>query len=98
MINDCFRYYKGCEGRCLSSACCVDAFYYQALAFKGLDFIGKIHPSSSKRHCFMIVTTDYFTEWAETIPLKNTIHKEVIGLITKHTIHRFGIPLTLING
>jgi hypothetical protein len=27
----------------------------------GLDFIGKIHPSSSKGHCFVIVASDYFT-------------------------------------
>jgi hypothetical protein len=28
---------------------------------RGLDFISKIHPSSSKGHCFVIVSTDYFT-------------------------------------
>jgi hypothetical protein len=37
----------------------------------GLDFIGKIHPSLSKGHCFVIVATDYFTKWTEAIPLKN---------------------------
>jgi hypothetical protein len=36
----------------------------------GLDFIGKIHPLSSKGHCFAIVATDYFTNWTEAIPLK----------------------------
>jgi hypothetical protein len=28
----------------------------------GLDFIGKIHPPSSKGYCFVIVATDYFTK------------------------------------
>jgi hypothetical protein len=41
------------------------------------------------------VATDYFTEWTEAIPLKNMTHKEVIGFITEHIIHRFGIPQTL---
>jgi hypothetical protein len=61
----------------------------------GLDFIGKIHPPSVKGHCFVIVATDYFTKWTEAIPLKNMTHKEVIGFITEHIIHRFGIPQTL---
>jgi hypothetical protein len=51
----------------------------------GLDFIGKIHPPSTKGHCFVIVA----------IPLKNMTHEEVIGFIIEHIIHRFGIPQTL---
>jgi transposase InsO family protein len=61
----------------------------------GLNFIGKIHPPSSKGHCFVIVATDYFTKWTEAIPLKNMTQKEVIEFITEHIIHRFGIPQTL---
>jgi hypothetical protein len=61
----------------------------------GLDFVGKIYPPSVKGHCFVIVATDYFTKWTEAIPLKNMTHTEVIGFITEHIIHRFGIPQTL---
>jgi hypothetical protein len=61
----------------------------------GLDFIGQIHPSSSKGHCFMLVAIDYFTKWTKAIPLKNMTHKEVIEFITEHIIHRFGFPQTL---
>jgi transposase InsO family protein len=60
-----------------------------------LDFIGNIHPPSAKGHCFVIVATDYFTNWTKAIPLKNMTHKEVIGFITEHITHRFGIPQTL---
>jgi hypothetical protein len=60
----------------------------------GLDFIGNIHPLSTKGHSFMIVATDYFTKWTEGIPLKSMTHKELIGFITEHIIHRFGIPQT----
>jgi predicted RNA-binding protein len=47
-----------------------------------LDFIGKIHPPSTKGHCFVIVATDYFTKWTEAIRLKNMTHKDVIGFVT----------------
>ena len=43
----------------------------------------------------MLVATNYFTKWTEAVPLKNMTHKEVIEFITKHIIHRFGIPQTL---
>jgi hypothetical protein len=60
-----------------------------------LDFIGQIHPSSSKGYCFVLVATDYFTKWTKDVPLKNMTHKEVIEFITEHIIHRFNIPQTL---
>jgi hypothetical protein len=43
----------------------------------------------------MLVATDYFTKWTEAIHLRNMTHKEVIGFITEHIIHRFDIPQTL---
>jgi hypothetical protein len=51
-----------------------------------LDFIGEIHPSSSKGHRFVLVATDYFTKWTEVVALKNMTHREVIEFITKHII------------
>ena len=65
--------------------------------FRGwdLDFICQINPPSSKGHHFVLVATDYFTNWAEVVPLKNMTHREVIEFITEHIIHRFGIPQSL---
>jgi transposase InsO family protein len=65
--------------------------------FRGrrLDFIGEIHPSSSKGHPFVLVATDYFTKWTEVVALKNMTHIEVIEFITENIIHRFDIPQTL---
>jgi hypothetical protein len=102
MIADCFRYYNCC-GECQKhgDVQLVPAALMHPIIkpwpFRGwgLDFIGKIHPSSSKGHCLVIVATDYFTKWTEAIPLKNMTHKEVIEFITGHIIHRFGIPQTL---
>jgi hypothetical protein len=102
MIANCFIHYKGCEE-------CQKHGYIQLVTaalmhpiikpwpFRGwgLDFIGKIHPSSSQGHCFVIVATDYFTKWTEAIPLKNMTHREVIEFITGHIIHRFGLAQAL---
>jgi len=35
----------------------------------GIDIIGEITPSSSKKHRYILTITDYFTKWAEAIPL-----------------------------
>ena len=40
----------------------------------------------------MLVATNYFTKWTETVPLKNMTHRLIFEFITKHVIHRFGIP------
>jgi hypothetical protein len=102
MIADCFRYYKGCEEcqkhgdvQLVPAALLHPIIKPWPFRGWGLDFIGKIHPPSTKGHCFVIVATDYFTKWTEAIPLKNMTHKEVIGFITEHIIHRFDIPQTL---
>jgi hypothetical protein len=69
MLNDCFRYYKGCES-CqkfgdvqLTHAAMLHPIIKSWL-FRGwdLDFIGQIHLASSKGHRFMLVAMDYFTK------------------------------------
>jgi hypothetical protein len=61
----------------------------------GLDFIGEIHPSSTKGHRFVLVTTDYFTKWVEVVPLQNMTHRELIDVVMNHIVYRFDIPQTL---
>jgi hypothetical protein len=46
-----------------------------------LDFVGQIHPASSKGYRFVLVAMDYFTKWTEAVPLKNMTHTEVIHFI-----------------
>jgi hypothetical protein len=83
--------------RCVIGSCCYVASYNQTMAVSwfGLNFVGQIHPTSSKGHRFVLVTTYYLTKWMEVTPLKNMMHKEVIHFISEHIIHRFGIPQTL---
>jgi transposase InsO family protein len=102
MLDDCFRYYKGCES-CLklrNVQMAPTAMLHPIIKrwlFHGwaLDFVGHIYPASSKRHRFVLVAMDYFTKWIEVVPLKNKTHREVIHFILEHTIHRFSIPQTL---
>jgi hypothetical protein len=61
----------------------------------GLNFIGEIHPGSSKRHRFILVATDYFTKWTEPVPLRNITHREVINFVQELIIYWFRVPQTL---
>jgi hypothetical protein len=99
MLNDCFRYYKGCKS-CqkfgdvqLAPASMLHPII-KPWPFRrwASDFVGQIHPASSKGHRFVLVTMDYFTKWTEVVPLNNMTHREVIHFNLEHIIHRFGIP------
>ena len=96
MLNDCFRYYKGCEScQKFRDVQLIPAAMLHPIIkpwpFRGwaLDFVGQIYPASSKGHRFVLVATDYFTKWTEAIPLKNMTHKEVI-VIARIWLNRDG--------
>ena len=99
MINDCFRYYKGCK-TCqeFGDIQLVPASMLNPIIkpwpFRGwaLDFVGMIYLAFSKGHRFMLVATYYFTKWSEAVPLRNMTHRELIQFISEHIVHRFGIP------
>jgi hypothetical protein len=69
MKVDCFKYYKGCQlcqkfGDLQLVPVAELHPIIKPWPFRGwsLDFVGEIHPSSSKGHQFVLVTTDYFTK------------------------------------
>jgi hypothetical protein len=99
MLKDCFEYYKGCEacqrfGKIQAVPVAIMHPIIKLWPFRGwgFDFIGEIHPPSTKGHRFILMATDYFTKWVEVIPLKNMTHREVINFVMEHIIYRFGIP------
>jgi transposase InsO family protein len=103
MVKDYFKYFKGCEAcQRFGDVQLVPASMLRPIIkswpFRGwgLDFVGEIHPPS-KGHCFVLVATDYFTKWTEVVSLKNMTHKEVIHFVLEHTVHRFGLPQTLMT-
>ena len=102
MLEDCFTYYKGCQGcqkfrnvqRAPASAMnpIIKPWPFRGW---GIDLIGQIYPPSSKNHKFILVATNYFTKWVEAIPLKNVTSKEMIEFVKEHIIYRFDIPQTI---
>jgi hypothetical protein len=102
MMDDCIKYQKGCEvcqrfNNIQLALTGVMNPIVKLWPFRGwgLDFIGEIHPGSSKGHRFILVANDYFTKWTEAAPLRNMTHWEVISFVQEHIIYRFGVPQTL---
>jgi hypothetical protein len=98
MLGDCIKYQKGCEecqqfGNVQLAPVSVMISIMKSWLFRGwgLDFIGEIHPRSSKGHWFILVAIDYFTKWTEAVPLRNMTHREVISFVQEHIIYRFGV-------
>nr|ABA93861.2 retrotransposon protein, putative, unclassified [Oryza sativa Japonica Group] len=102
MLEDCFKYYKGCQGcqkfgaiqRAPASAMnpIIKPWPFRGW---GIDMIGMINPPSSKGHKFILVATDYFTKWVEATPLKKVDSGDAIQFVQEHIIYRFGIPQTI---
>ena len=59
----------------------------------GLDFIGEINPSSSRKHKWILTATDFFTKWVESIPTRNATDKVIIDYIEENILSRFGCPV-----
>jgi hypothetical protein len=62
----------------------------------GLDFIGEIHPSSSGQHRWILNSTDYFTKWIESIPIRSSSHKVIVSFL-EDIMSRFGCPSKIVT-
>jgi len=62
-----------------------------------MDVIGTISPFSFKGHRYILAITNYFSKWAEAIPLKEVKAAEVIKFIKHHIIYRFGVPRRIVH-
>lgn len=104
MVQDCMDYVKKCE------ACQFHAnFIHQppeplhptisSWPFEawGLDVVGPITPKSSTGHAYILAATDYFSKWAEAIPLREVKKENVVDFIRNHIIYRYGIPRRIIT-
>jgi hypothetical protein len=102
MIEDCFKYYKGCQAcqrfgkiQMVPASVMNNIIKPWPLRGWGMDMIGKINPLSSTSNQYILAITDYFTKWVEAIPMELVTSKDVINFIKEHVIHRFGIPQTI---
>ena len=60
-------------------------------AMWGIDMIGRIEPTTSNGHRFILVAIDYFTKWVEAASYAN-VTKQVVARFIKHNIIcRYGI-------
>lgn len=69
----------------------------QLFSYWGINLIGKIHPTSSNGHKFIINTTKYFTKWVEDIPLTFIAGKQISNFILNYLIYRYGISKVIIT-
>jgi hypothetical protein len=56
----------------------------------GIDVIGTIDPPSSG-HRFILVATDYFSKWAEVVPLREVKSENDIRFVERQIIFLFGV-------
>ena len=63
----------------------------------GINIIGKIHPTATNGHEFILVTIDYFTKWVEAASYKILNSKKVAQFIQTNIIYRNGVPHEIIS-
>nr|VZI47949.1 unnamed protein product [Spirometra erinaceieuropaei] len=69
----------------------LTGFPFQRL---GLDIIGPL-PFTTSGHRFILVMVDYFTKWAEAVPLLRQDAASVTTAIFNNWVCRFGAPLSV---
>jgi hypothetical protein len=62
----------------------------------GLDIIEEITSIYSNQHRYILTSTEYFTKWAEFIPLTHVNEKVVIKFIEQQLITSLGMPFILV--
>ena len=63
----------------------------------GIDYIGKIHPHSSKGMAYIIVATEYLTKWTEAKAVKTNTAANAAIFMYENIILRFGCPKILVS-
>ncbi|KAL4187203.1 hypothetical protein AMTRI_Chr09g17740 [Amborella trichopoda] len=58
----------------------------------GMDIVGPIDPTSTMDHVFILAATDYFSKWAEAVPLKQVPGTTLVNFVRHRIIYRFGVP------
>jgi hypothetical protein len=63
----------------------------------GIDYVGKLHPHSSRGMAYIIVATEYLTKWAEAKAVKTNDAKNASIFLFENIITRFGCPRILVS-
>lgn len=62
----------------------------------GIYVIGRIEPTASNEHRFILVVIDYFTKWMEAVSYANVTKQVVARFLKKEIICRYGVPNKII--
>ncbi|KAL0549122.1 hypothetical protein IC582_013602 [Cucumis melo] len=63
----------------------------------GLDLVGPITPKSTAGHSYILAGTDYFSKWAEAVPLREAKKENIVNFVQTHIIYRYGIPHRIVT-
>ncbi|KAA0060610.1 uncharacterized protein E6C27_scaffold22G004880 [Cucumis melo var. makuwa] len=63
----------------------------------GLDLVGPITPKSSAGHSYILARTDYFSRWAEAVPLREAKKENIVNFVQTYIIYRYGIPHRIVT-
>ncbi|KAM2359444.1 hypothetical protein ACFX1X_008155 [Malus domestica] len=104
MVKDCLEHAKRCQA-CQFHANFIhqppEPLHPTAASWPfdawGLDVVGPITPKSSAGEAYILAATDYFSKWAEAIPLREVKKETVVRFIKEHIIHRYGVPRYIIT-
>ncbi|KAM1643188.1 hypothetical protein ACFX2K_013023 [Malus domestica] len=104
MVKDCLEHAKRCQA-CQFHANFIhqppEPLHPTAASWPfdawGLDVVGPITLKSSAGEAYILAATDYFSKWAEAIPLKEVKKETVVRFIKEHIIHRYGVPRYIIT-
>ncbi|GAA0159303.1 hypothetical protein LIER_38834 [Lithospermum erythrorhizon] len=61
----------------------------------GIDLVRKL-PKGKGSLEYVVVVVDYFNKWVEAVPLKKTCSDNIVKLLWKHVITRFGVLRILV--
>ncbi|KAM1355796.1 hypothetical protein ACFX2H_029806 [Malus domestica] len=104
MVKDCLEHAKMCQ------ACQFHANFIHQLHEPlhltvvswpfdawGLDVMGPIAPKSSAREAYIVAAMDYFSKWAEVVPIREVKKETVVRFIKEYIIYRYDIPRYIIT-
>lgn len=64
---------------------------------KGMDVVGPITPLSHREHRFILEISDYFSKWAEIVPMREVKTANMVKFIKHHVIYFLCVPRWIIH-
>lgn len=95
-VKMCQKYQVFVERQKLASLPLIPVHVEEPFRQWGLDFIGDINPPSSGQDQWILITTNYFTKWVDSIPARNATDSVVKKFMEENILSHFGFPFKII--